>query len=61
MCLGKNYETFNKEHIPMFFNLFHQRETEGTLPKWFFEATIKLIPKKHTKTYKEIELHTNIP
>ena len=40
------YPTFKKDLIPIC-QTFHKTETEGTLPKSFYEATIMLIPKSH--------------
>ena len=40
----------------MLFKLFHERETEGTLPKSFYEATITLIPKLHKHPTKKENL-----
>jgi hypothetical protein len=39
--------------------LFHKIETDGTLPKPFYEATITLIPKLHKELIKN-EFHTNL-
>jgi hypothetical protein len=36
------YQTFNKDPIPIFFQLFHKRETEGTLLNSLYEATVIL-------------------
>jgi hypothetical protein len=49
------YQTFEEDLIPNFLKLFNKRETENTLPKSFYEATIILIPKPHKDpTKKEI-------
>jgi hypothetical protein len=37
------YQTFKEDLIPILLKLFHQIETEPTLPKSFHEATITLI------------------
>ena len=40
--------------IPIFFKLFHEKETQGMLPNSFYESTITLIPKtKKDQTRKE--------
>jgi hypothetical protein len=35
------------------FKLFHKTQTEGTLPNYFYEATITLIPKLHKDPTKK--------
>jgi hypothetical protein len=39
--------------ITVLFKLFHKRETEGTLPSTFYEATIILIPKRYKDPKKK--------
>ena len=43
---GFNAE-FQEELIPTLLNVFHNIETEESLPNSFYEATITLIPKPH--------------
>jgi hypothetical protein len=51
------YQNFKEDVIPILFKIFpmlkHSVETEGTLPKSFYEATITLIPKLHKETTKQ--------
>ena len=43
----------NKELIPIFLKVFHIIETEGTLPNYFYEATVTLIPKQQKDSTKK--------
>ena len=41
----KFYQTFTEELVPILLALFHDTEKLGTLPHWFYETSITLIPK----------------
>ena len=43
--IGKFYQTYTKDLVPILLKLFQKVEEEGTLPKAFYDASITLIPK----------------
>ena len=47
------YQNFQEELIHLLLNIFHNIETEESLPNSFYEATVTLIPKPHKDTTKK--------
>ncbi|KAK7800011.1 hypothetical protein U0070_021999 [Myodes glareolus] len=47
------YQNFQEELIPILLNVFHNIETEESLPNSSYEATVTLIPKPHKDTTKK--------
>ena len=50
---GKFYQTFREKLIPILLKLFQKISDEGTVPNWFYEATITLIPKSDKDNTKK--------
>ena len=54
------YQIIKEEVLPVLFKLIHEKETQGTLPNSFYEATIMLIPKPNKdqtrKNFRPISL-----
>jgi hypothetical protein len=48
------YQSFKEDLIPIFLKLFHNIETERTLPNSLYEDTITLILKPHKDPRKRI-------
>ena len=53
------YQNFQEELIPVLLNVFHNIETEESLPNSFYKATVTLIPKPQRHN-QERELQTNL-
>ena len=51
--IGKFYQIFREELMPIFLKLFQKITDEGTLPNSFYEATITLIPKPNKDNTKK--------
>jgi hypothetical protein len=51
--IAKFYQTFKEDLIPIFLKLIHKKETAGTLPNLFYEATISLVTKPHKDPTKK--------
>jgi hypothetical protein len=43
---------FTEELIPTLLKLYHRKEKEGTLQNLFYESSVTLIPKGHSKKQK---------
>ena len=52
-CSAEFYQTFIEDLTSVLFKLFHEIETEGTLPNSLYKATITLIPKPHKDPTKK--------
>ena len=52
------YQTFKEDLISILFILFHNIETQGSLPNSFYEASVTLMPHKDPAKDK---LQTNFP
>ena len=52
--VAESYQTFKEYLRPILLALLHKRETEGTPPNSFYEATITLIRKPHKDPIKKV-------
>jgi hypothetical protein len=50
---------FKEGLLPTLVRLFHEKEREWTLPNWFYEVNITLIPKPDKDTSKKREPQAN--
>ena len=56
---GEFYRAFKGKLTPILHRLFQKIQEDGTLPNWFYEANIFLIPKPD-KDIKKTKLHDSI-
>ena len=58
--IGKFYQMFREELIPILLKLFQKIAEGGTLPSLFYEAIITLIPRLDKDITQQRKLQTNI-
>ena len=46
-------QIFKEDLLPILFRIFHNTETEETVPNSFYETTVMLIPKPHKDPTKK--------
>lgn len=51
--MGEFYQTFKEELMPVPLKLFQKIEEVGTLPNWFYKASITLISKSDRDATEE--------